>query len=96
MRNELVAAELSKLLARDGPGVVAFQAKELERALLGIGADMTGLDIDVGVAAYLLDPSTGQYSLEAVSDIYIGISMDEVQETPVSSRSTWKARNRPA
>ena len=71
-----VAGELGKLLAKDGPGVVAFQAKELERALLGLGVDMTGLSLDVGVAAYLLDPSTGQYSLETVAEIYLGVSLD--------------------
>jgi DNA polymerase-1 len=71
-----VAKELNDLLARGGPGVVAFQAKELERALLGLGVDMTGLSIDVGVAAYLLDPSTGQYSLETVAETYLGISLD--------------------
>lgn len=78
LRSPAVAAELSRLLGAGGPGVVAFQAKELERALLAIGVDMTGLLLDVGVAAYLLDPSTGQYSLEAVSESFLGLGVDSV------------------
>jgi DNA polymerase I len=76
LRTPAVASELARLLARDGPGVVAFQAKELERTLLGLGVDMTGLTIDVGVAAYLLDPSTGQYNLGTVAEKYLGMGID--------------------
>jgi DNA polymerase I len=79
LRIPAVSAALQGLLGRDGPGVVAFQAKELERSLLGSGVDMTGLCIDVGVAAYLLDPSKGEYSLEAVAETYLGIGIDSVQ-----------------
>lgn len=71
-----VRAGLANLLADDGPGIYGFQAKDLERALLTMGFDMTGLSLDVGVAAYLLDPSTGQYSLEAIAEKYLGVSVD--------------------
>ena len=60
---------------------MAFQAKELERALLGLGVDMTGLSIDVGVAVYLLDPSTGQYNLERVSATYLGVGIESAPKT---------------
>ncbi|MGO9343030.1 MAG: 5'-3' exonuclease H3TH domain-containing protein, partial [Acidimicrobiales bacterium] len=75
MSDERVAAELGELLGSEGPGVVTYQAKELERSLLGLGMDMTGLRLDVGVAAYLLDPSSGRYSLESVADTYLGVAV---------------------
>jgi len=71
-----VATELNRVLGSDGPGVFAYQAKELERALLAVGVDMTGLTLDVGVAAYLLDPSSGQYGLEAVAEAYLALTVD--------------------
>jgi DNA polymerase I len=71
-----VSAELTRVLGRDGSGVVAYQAKELERALLGSGVDMTGLRLDVGVAAYVLDPSSGQYGLERLSERYLGVNTE--------------------
>ncbi len=64
-----------RLLGTEGPGVVAYQAKELERSLLGIGIDMTAVRTDVGVAAYLIDPSSGQYGLEALAETYLGTSL---------------------
>ncbi|MGO9196045.1 MAG: DNA polymerase I [Acidimicrobiales bacterium] len=47
--------------------VVAFRARELMRVLMPLGYDMTGLDLDVAVASYLVDPSGGQTSLEAMA-----------------------------
>ena len=76
LSDELVSDELVQLLGAEGPGFFAYQAKELERSLLGFGVDMTGLRLDVGVAAYLLDPSSGQYSLESVADTYLGVTID--------------------
>jgi DNA polymerase I len=73
--DETVRAEIVRLLGADGPGVVAYQAKELERTLLGLGIDMTGVRTDVGVAAYLIDPSSGQYGLDALAEAYLGTSL---------------------
>ncbi len=56
--------------ARPGeePGrVVAHRAKELMRALLPSGVDLTGLEADSAVLAYLVDPSLGQEELEEVA-----------------------------
>jgi DNA polymerase-1 len=78
----LVRAEIVGLLSAEGPGIVAYQSKELERSLLGIGIDMTGVRTDVGVAAYLIDPSSGQYGLEALAETYLGTSL---AAEPVSS-----------
>ncbi len=65
-----VASALDKALAEGGPGVVGHQVKELFRSLLGLGIDCTGLVMDTAVAAYLLDPSTGDYTAEAVASTY--------------------------
>ncbi len=52
--------------------VTAHHAKELFRSLLPLGIDCTSLAMDTAVAAYLLDPSTGDYSLEAVARAPVG------------------------
>jgi DNA polymerase I len=43
--------------------VVGHQVKEVMRSLLPLGIDCTGLVMDTGVAAYLLDASSGEYEL---------------------------------
>jgi DNA polymerase-1 len=55
-----VAKKLAGELA--GP-IVGHQVKEAMRSLLPLGIDCTGLIMDTGVAAYLLDASTGEYEL---------------------------------
>ena len=99
--NEEVREQLLAALGTEGPGVVAYQAKELERSLLVIGIDMRGVRTDVGVAAYLIDPSSGQYGLEALSEAYLGTSLaaeaapsgqlalevGESEEDPIVARS---------
>ena len=63
------AATLGRLTAVLGEAPVAgHQVKEVLRSLLPLGADCTGLVMDTAVAAYLLDPSTGDYRLGAVVD----------------------------
>jgi DNA polymerase-1 len=46
--------------------VTGHGVKELMRSLLPLGIDCTGLVMDTEVAAYLLDPSTGDYGIDAV------------------------------
>jgi DNA polymerase I len=75
LSNDNVSTVLDRILGEDGPGVVASQAKELGRVLLSAGVDMKGLRHDVGVAAYLLDPSSGQYTLESVAQSYLGVTI---------------------
>jgi len=55
-----VAKKLTSTLA--GP-VLGHQVKEVMRSLLPLGIDCTGLVMDTGVAAYLLDASSGEYEL---------------------------------
>ncbi len=59
-----VAAALTSLLA-EAP-VAGHGVKELLRSLLPLGVDLTGLVMDTEVAAYLLDPSTGDYGIGTV------------------------------
>ena len=53
--------------ALDRGPVAGHDVKELLRSLLPLGVDGGGLAMDTKVAAYLLDPSSGDYSLDAVS-----------------------------
>jgi len=49
-----------------GTPVAGHNVKELLRSLLPIGIDCTGLVMDTAVAAYLLDPNQGDYSLASL------------------------------
>jgi DNA polymerase-1 len=60
-----VAKKLAALLARP---VLGHNVKELMRSLLPLGIDLTGLEMDTGVAAYLLDASTGEYQLQQLRE----------------------------
>jgi DNA polymerase-1 len=55
-----VAKKLTSTLAAP---VLGHQVKEVMRSLLPLGIDCTGLVMDTGVAAYLLDASSGEYEL---------------------------------
>ncbi len=46
------------------------------RSLLPLGIDLTGLEMDTGVAAYLLDASTGEYELEQLREQSGQLSLD--------------------
>lgn len=74
LRLPAASAPLGVLLGGNGPGVVTYASKDLGRTLIGMGLDLDGLRVDVGVAAYLLDPSTGQYGLDSVAEKYLGIT----------------------
>ena len=65
LADEAVARSMTGVLA--GAQVLGHGVKELLRSLLPLGIDCTGLAMDVEVASYLLDPSTGDYGLAAVS-----------------------------
>jgi len=76
---DAVVAGLATLLAAASPTgarpgvpaqgrVVAHRAKELMRALLPSGVDITGLGLDTAVAAYLVDPAEGQASLAELAE----------------------------
>ena len=69
---------LAAALGPDGGiGVVGHDTKELMRALLPLGVDITGLAMDTAVAAYLLDPSTDGYRLGDLASRYLGVEVDD-------------------
>ena len=73
---------LVRLLGQSGADVPLYglHVKELMRALLSIGVDIRTLEIDVAVAAYLVDPALGQEGLEGLARRF-GI------ETPITAGS---------
>ena len=74
--DDAVRGALGALVGVGGAPVVAHGSKELMRTLLPQGVDLTGLELDTAVAAYLLDPSSGRYRLEDVVDVQLGIALD--------------------
>jgi DNA polymerase I len=73
----LAAASVVKKLnaALAGP-VVGHNVKEVMRSLLPSGIDVRGLAMDTGVAAYLLDASTGAYELQQLREQTGQLSLD--------------------
>jgi len=71
-----VVKKLNSVLARP---FVGHEVKEAMRALLPFGIDLTGLEMDTGVAAYLLDASTGEYELSQLRVQTGQLSLDIVE-----------------
>lgn len=61
-------------------GVVTHDAKPLMRYLLSRGIDLVGLELDTAIAAYLLDASQNDFSLQAISQRYLGDEPRGTQE----------------
>ena len=68
-----VVKKLNSMLARP---FVGHEVKEAMRSLLPLGIDLTGLEMDTGVAAYLLDASTGEYQLSQLREQTGQLSLD--------------------
>jgi len=71
-----VVKKLNTLLARP---VVGHHVKEAMRSLLPLGVDVTGLEMDTAVAAYLLDASTGEYELSQLREQTGQLTLDIVE-----------------
>jgi DNA polymerase I len=71
-----VVKKLNSVLARP---FVGHEVKEAMRSLLPLGIDLTGLEMDTGVAAYLLDASTGEYQLSQLREQTGQLSLDIVE-----------------
>ena len=69
-----------------GPPVVGHNVKEAMRSLLPLGIDVTGLEMDTGVAAYLLDASTGEYELQQLREQSGQLSLDIVEPGEIGAR----------
>ncbi len=68
-----VVKKLNGILARP---FVGHEVKEVMRSLLPLGIDLTGLEMDTAVAAYLLDASTGEYELSQLREQTGQLSLD--------------------
>ena len=68
-----VVKKLNSILARP---FVGHEVKEVMRSLLPLGIDLTGLEMDTAVAAYLLDASTGEYELSQLREQTGQLSLD--------------------
>ena len=89
-----VAEKLNALLARP---IVGHQVKEVMRSLLPLGLDCTGLIMDTGVAAYLLDASTGEYELSDLrggGDGQLQLSMGDPEPEPLNEAESLVAEGR--
>ena len=71
-----VAKKLNTVLSRP---VVGHDVKEAMRSLLPLGIDVTGLEMDTAVAAYLLDASTGEYALQQLREQTGQLTLDIVE-----------------
>jgi DNA polymerase I len=71
-----VVKKLNSVLARP---FIGHEVKEAMRSLLPLGVDLTGLEMDTGVAAYLLDASTGEYQLSQLREQTGQLSLDIVE-----------------
>jgi DNA polymerase-1 len=96
-----VVAALSTLVA-DTP-VLGHQVKEVLRTLLPLGVDVRRVVMDTAVAAYLLDPSSGDYALEAITGAPAeggarGAERDRgaTKPGPATTATTTRRRGRPA
>ena len=63
---------------------VGHDVKEVMRSLLPHGIDLTGLEMDTAVAAYLLDASTGEYALAQLREQTGQLSLDIVEPGEVA------------
>ncbi len=71
-----VVTALNELLARP---VLGHHVKEVMRSLLPLGVDISGLEMDTAVAAYLLDASTGEYELSDLREQTGQLSLEIVE-----------------
>ncbi len=65
-----VADALCSLFGQRAPRTSGHRVKELMRALLPDGIDLRSLDLDTGVAAYLVDSTVGQPDLTELAERY--------------------------
>jgi DNA polymerase I len=73
------ASVVKKLNALVAQPVIGHDVKEVMRSLLPLGIDVTGLEMDTAIAAYLLDASTGQYQLAQLREQTGQLTLDIVE-----------------
>jgi DNA polymerase-1 len=75
-----LAPAVAGALAAHG-SVVMHDAKPLMRSLLSRGTDMKGLVLDTQIAAYLVDPARGSFTLASVAGDTIGMTPEGENES---------------
>ncbi len=70
------ASVVEKLNTIGARPFLGHEVKEAMRSLLPLGIDLTGLEMDTAVAAYLLDASTGEYELSQLREQTGQLSLD--------------------
>jgi DNA polymerase-1 len=78
----LLGPDLAPLTAPGGVAVDAHRAKELMRALEEYGVDVSTLDVDTAVAAYLVDPAEALYLLEDLTLRYLRLELRSPDAAP--------------
>jgi len=78
----LIGLALAPLTASGGVAVHAHRAKELMRGLEASGIDITTLDVDTAVAAYLVDPADTLYLLEDLALRYLRLELRSPDAAP--------------
>lgn len=73
--NVLYAPDVAELLATKR--LTAHDAKPMMRSLLAQNIDVTGLELDTAIAAYLVDPSKSSYAIEDVALNVLGVQMGQ-------------------
>ncbi len=77
-----VSLAMGALVGPGGPPLNAHRAKELMRGLGRHGVEVSTLDLDTAVAAYLVDPGEGTYDLEQLCARYAGIELRSPDAPP--------------
>ncbi len=77
-----VGEALDLLVAPGGRPVAIHNAKALMRALLDRGIDLRTLQLDVSLAAYLLDPAESRYVLDDLLRRYARMSLPDAEAVP--------------
>ncbi|MGA1345745.1 MAG: DNA polymerase I [Ilumatobacteraceae bacterium] len=62
--------------------VRAHQTKEIMRSLLSLGIDLRGLELDLGVAAYLVDPTDARYGISQLLERFGDRRIDAAGSAP--------------
>ena len=75
-----VVDALRVLLDSDGPVIDGHRIKPTMRALLDMGLDLSHLELDTALGAYLLDPADGRYLLEDLLRKYAKLELPTEDE----------------
>jgi DNA polymerase I len=82
LEDDAVGRAVDALVEPGGRPVAIHNAKALMRALLDRGIDLRTLQLDVSLAAYLLDPAESRYVLDDLLRRYARMSLPDAEAVP--------------